>query len=443
MQTTWKKKAGGGSIFIKRLLLLLLIPTASFAAAPVCSNCKIITLDDFSGGLNTLFPTHKVPATMSPFIRNFFIDQETMQTPNGFSVLGSSMVLAKISGVFPYALENGSVFYLVTDSSVTLETQDFKTWVFVSSGSNSGTILNWFQVRNKMWGVNGLDYPITWDHANKVILDGTKGNPSAPKFRYGEYYQDRVFGFNVSGAASDLYWSTTITTDNVIIAPDDSRAWQDTRNISHVGQGDGQIGTAEWIYQGRLRLGKERSIYTLYGDNPSNYNPIKQEGQVGIVSDESVALLDQNSYWLGQDGVYENSKRISDLIQPDIATFKKSQSAVLSNSWETQGDFAKGNFFGSTATIDGLLQNSPNKIKINTAILDPGTQFVQLNSTTNGGVLFSTVVAGVQVGPGRFMYLGEIGFWIRANSLCSGQGESFMFQIVNATSGNKIGRAHV
>lgn len=273
---------------------------------------------------------------------------------NGYTTLGSSRVLQKVTGIFPFVREDGSTTFLVTDSSITLETADYKSWTFVSSGSNTGAILRWKQVRNKMWGFNGVDFPMTWDGAVKNILNGNSGTPNVPKFKFMEFYQDRVWGGNIPGAASDLYFTATITTDNVIIAPDNQFAWP-ADHLVHVGQGDGQIMTALWIADGRLRVGKERSIYTIFGDNPSAYNPRKENAQVGVVSDEAVSILDGQTHFPGQDGIYRNVERISDQIEPNFELINKGASNIIGNVWDTQLQFAQGNFFGSTATADGSL----------------------------------------------------------------------------------------
>lgn len=334
---------------------LLLLGTLAFGDN-LPTGSKTDVLYDFSGGLNTNIPSHKLDNSFSPYLRNVFIDNNKIERVPGYVTLGSSGVLMNVTGIFPFRRETGQTTFLITDSSVTLETANFNMWTFVSSGSNTGTLLTWMQVRNKMWGFNGVDPVITWDGTTKVILDGSKGTPIVPKFRYGSYYQDRVFGFDISGAASDLQFTDVITTAAEILAPDDPRAWPGT-NILHIGQGDGQVGTALWIDHGQLRAGKEFSIYTIYGDRPTNYNPRKEELQDGVVSNESVVSMDGMTNYAGRNGIYKNSQRITDLIQPDYESVNKDTSKIIQESWELQNDFQiKGSqFYGSTATTSGFL----------------------------------------------------------------------------------------
>ena len=344
---------------MKKLLLALLFMPSILTANNLPINAKFETLTDFSGGLVTTLPSYKIANNYSPYMRNVFIDNGGVEGINGFIQVGSTGVLQQITGIFPYYLEDGRKYFLVTDSSVTLETSDFNSYTFVSSGSNTGALLNWMQVRNKMWGFNGVDPVMTWDHSVKTVLDGTNGTPDVPKFKYGAYYQDRVWGLGVPSAASDLRFSAAITTDNVIIAPDDARAWPSSY-LLHVGQGDGQIATALWVYEGMLRVGKERSIYTIYGDDPTAYIPRKEESGNGVISNDSVVVMDGASHFVDADGIYKNTERISDLIEPDFNAINMGVTKIVTNVWETQEDFSKGQFQGSTASVDGLVYINSN-----------------------------------------------------------------------------------
>lgn len=362
---------------------------AQSATLPPGINQELI--DDFSGGLDTVDPSHKVAKGFSPYMRNVFIDNGRIERISGYQTLGSSRTLSKVTGIFPFVRETGQTTFLVTDSSVTLETSDFKNWTFVSSGSNTGALLSWIQVRNKMWGFNGVDFIKTWDSTILTTLNGLNGTPNVPKFRYGAYYLDRVFGFGIPSGASDLYYSAVVTTDNIIIAPDNQFAWP-TSNATYVGRGDGTIGTALWIYQGLLRAGKEQSIYTIYGDNPSNFKPVKEEAGVGVASNESVRVMDGDTHFLGPTGIYRNVERVSDLIEPDIELVNKGPSSIVSNIWETPADFLRGQMYGSSTTLDGFLYSGQGeKIKNTTggAVFPhpiPGTSALAAGTTFYGPI---------------------------------------------------------
>lgn len=344
---------------MKKFIILIL-----FFGFELHAEIKVEQISAPLGGMNTHDPSFRLLSQFSPYMRNVFIDNGRIEGINGFTVLGSSMVLSKVTGIFPFVRETGAVTFLVTDSSMTLETSDFTSWTFVSSASNSGGLLNWLQVKNKMWGFNGLDFVITWDGTTKKILNGTNNTPNPPKFKYGAFWQERVWGFSNPNGISDLDFSSIVTTDAVIINPDDSRAWPTTNNLK-IGSGDGEFGTAIWIKNGQLKIGKERSKYTIYGTNVSNYFARKDaSNSVGVVSNESVVNMDDATYYLSADGIYKDEERISDLIQPDVDAMNKGITRNLLNVWESKTDFERGQFFGTTATVAGLLTENTK---------DPGT----------------------------------------------------------------------
>lgn len=363
-------------------LLILLIPTMSFA--------EELSISDFSGGLNTSDPSFRVAPGFSPYMRNVFVDDGKLEGIKGFEVLGTTNTLNKVTGIFPYRRDSGQTTFLVTDSSVTLETSDFVTYTFVSSGSNAGALLRWMQVREKMWGFNGVDFVRTWDGTTMHRLGLEANTPNVPKFKIGAYHQERVFGLNNPSGASDLDWSDTASTDGVKLEPDDVRSWPATNN-RQIGEGDGQLGTALFVEDGQLRIGKERSIYTLYGTNASNYVARKEENiGDGVVSQESVLSLDGHVTWLGQDGIYESGRRVSDLIDDEVQTISKGSINTVENTWDTKSQFAQGQFFGTTVSAVGMLtlhSGIPSfAVTHHADFTTPGSQTLEAGSTFYGPI---------------------------------------------------------
>ena len=375
------------------LFLVFLLPQIVLAEI-LCPTCKDdVTIDDFSGGLNTAVSLRKIPLTMSPNVRNLLIDEKpgSLIQRKGFIIAGSSMTLRAgngITGIFPYYSDDGTTKFLVTDSSIVLETSDFKAWVEVGRGFNTSVLLRCVQVRNKMWCANGSDAVFTWDSSTRVTLNGTVGTPNVPKFKYPVYYQERVWGLNTVANGSSLDFNAIISTENRLIAPDDYLAWPADRSglQINVGQGDGQVGTGLWIQDGLLRIGKQNSIYTIYGTDP--YTARKTDSQTGLVSFDSVVTLDGNVYYLGPDGIYENLRRISDAFAPDIETFQKDTTQTLENLWETQADFGRGSFlFGSTATLSGFLVPQAEDFRLNwTGDSEPGGSSITLHGGSTATV---------------------------------------------------------
>lgn len=399
---------------IKTLLIsfISLIPLAIYGATQGADGIVTETITSPLGGLNTADPSFKMNPKFSPYMRNVFIDDGKIEGIKGYTVLGSSMVLSRVTGIFPFKRESGQTTFLVTDSSITLETADFKAWTFVSSGSNTGSLLNWMQVRNKMWGFNGVDFVMTWDGTSRATLGGNPAVvPSVPKFRYGAYWHDRVWGLSIPGFASDVYYSALSSTDGAIINPDDYRAWPATQFLK-VNSGNGENGTALWVSNGQLNVGKERSIYTIFGTNPSNYFVRENESDaIGIVSNDSVVNHDGQTYFLSRNGIYKDGTRISDLIEPDIESIAKTNVNVVSNLWETQSEFSKGQFSGTTVTAVGVLSLYPSSHTVNFDALpslgsysNPG-EFLEFSSTQSQFTQFMPLIS---TGTGHPEFKGKV-----------------------------------
>lgn len=427
----------GGYIFLKSLSISLIMASSLYGAGVLPDNLKSESIGTPLGGENTSDPSFRINSKFSPYMRNVFIDNGKIEGIKGYTVLGTTRTLQKVTGIFPFYLEDGTKYFLVTDSSVTLQTQDFNTYVLVSSASNSGVILNWMQVRNKMWGFNGSDSIITWDGTTKQTLNGLNNLPNVPKFKFGAYWQDRVWGFNTTAGASNLDFSSVVSTDATIINPDDHRAWPATNEVK-IGQGDGELGTSLWVKNGQLKCGKERSKYTIYGTNVSNYFARKDDSNgIGVVSNDSVVNMDDATYYLSDGGIYKDDERISDLIEPDIDEISKGRIATVTNLWDTQPEFSNGQFFGSTATATGFLTNQSKTFRINTAETEPVGQFVQFVTTGYSDTGYANLHPGTNLPGTARVVPGNVEIWARVNdvALCVG-GNALTMNIRNNANPN-------
>ena len=380
----------------------------SLSASMLPPNAQRVDLDDFSGGLFTTWPDDKIPLNYSPNLRNVFIDKNKIETIKGYDTAGGTTTLSSVNGIFPFYSEDGNKSFLVSDSSVVLDTSDFSSYVLVSSGLNSAALLRCIQVRNKMWCGNGVDSIFTWDRTTKVNLDGTNGTPNVPKFRYMDYWLNRVWGLNTAANRSSLNWSLpVISTSGLQLAPDDSRAWPSDNQLN-VGRGDGQDGTALYVENGRLKAGKESSIYTIFGNNDSSFEDSKTEPNIGINSIDSIVNLDRTIYFNNPYGFYGGYNRISDLIIPDIEKIQNESSEINQIRWDTQSDFLKGTFNGTTVTASGfltLIEENQNYVPSSTSV-PTGSVALNSGSTYYGFVLLT--FSDSHVNPGFKGYLTKV-----------------------------------
>lgn len=352
------------------VLVLMLLPSILLGADPSLPNKTEIILDDVSGGLSTTLPAYKIGKDYSPYMRNVIVDNGKLDKPNGILFLGSTNTLLSGQGIFPYYDDTGVVSYYVTDSSLVLKTPDFNFYTFVSSGHNTSVVMRCKQARSSMFCSNGID-PV-FEHATvKTILDGTKGNPSVPRGKYQEYYLERLFEGNLPNNPAQVCYSDVKSTNGVAIALDNFLAWP-VGNCFNVGQGDGQGINAMWIQNGQLQFGKERSKYTLFGTNTASFIP-RKTSDIGVASNDSLVMIDGQAHYVGQDGIYRDETRISDLIQAENNSISRDASRVVQNLWESQPDFGKGQVFGTTVPPNGILSLSSA-----TYVIHPSTYFNRL-----------------------------------------------------------------
>lgn len=392
---------------------LLIFMAGLLNAGDLPPSAQVESMTNWSGGLYTDAPANKIKKNFTPNSRNVFVHRNEGQLikRGGFAFLGSTNTLRSGAYGFTFYKEDGSKEYIVSDSSIALSTRDYNTYVLVSSGMNFNFNLDCTQAIQKVWCTNGSDPVFTWDGTNKQILDGTKNFPNVPRFKYIDFFLERIFGLNTSADGMSLNWSAvTVSTTGQIISPDHHLAWPEI-NESRVGEGDGEVGTALWVYRGQLQIGKQRSIYTLFGDRDSNFLPRKTISHAGVSSNDSVVVMDNLTYYKGPDGIYaydgSESVRISDFISPDVEAMQDPSVQTIRNTWETQSQFAAGQFSGSTATVDGFVTISTiTSFAVNYASgIESGTGYIEFSSTDTQFSQWAVIVPTEPVNPS---FLGAI-----------------------------------
>ena len=344
---------------MKKALFLAFLSVSVAWGADLPIETKIEVYEDWSGGLNTASEKGKIPNNQASYIRNLYIDEVWGQLTkrNGYVQMGSTSSISKVSFMFSYKKEDGTKYFIVSDSSQVYATQDFNTYIFIASNLVTTSNLQATQVRNKVWFTNGQDNIFTWDGATKQSIS------YVPKGEYIAYYHERVWIYD--DATALLSFSALTSTDATIVAPDDTRAWKAT-NALYIGRGDGQNGTGLFVYNGLLYAMKEGSIYPIYGTSPSDYFARMVDAHVGTTSQDTIVALDGYIYFLGKNGIYrfdgKNSQRISDAIQPDINNILNSVVREILFEWETKTDFDKGQHFGTYSSAGGGVKSQRKQL---------------------------------------------------------------------------------
>ncbi len=409
------------------LVLLSLAPNA-WGGKRFGPNVRFEKISDVSGGLYTAAKAHKIPHNFSPSIQNGYVDEKqgTFVGGNGFALLGSTPTLQNGKDIFIYNKQDGSKEFLVSDGSSVLRTTDFNTYTLLRSGLNGQQDTRFTEFRFKVWATNELDAVWTWDGTTVTILDGQNysGNqtPNVPRGKFITNYQERVWMGDINSNDSMLNYSALTDTNNVIIAPDSGGAWP-TFNFLPVGEGDGTAITFLRVFNSVLRVGKDNSIYTVFGNQKNSYVAQPTVNSVGFISDFSLAELDGKLLGHSREGVFAfdgtSMQRKTDLIKPNMEALRVDKSRTVNNTWDTQADFLRGGqFSGTTVTAAGFLTLRSDTFTINT--IGPTLPVNNNIGTLNDTITMSTYMVTVATVSLDASYLAVnpiVTLWEKANGL--------------------------
>ena len=360
---------------MKKLLGLLLVFGAfQLQAAQIPANFGYEKLDDFSYGLVTTPDSGNVTKKAATKMRNCYIDKKpgSIVQGSGWSVMGTASGVSYFRYGWDFIKSDGSKKFLIfgstsatptATSGILVETADFSSFTVVKAGLSAILDLDSAQVFYKRWFTNGSDAVFTWDGTTVQTLDGTYPLPNVPKGKYISFYQRSVWVYNLSDNDSQARFSAPVDTTPAALAqnPDTLNAWPAVNGLNF-DRGNGEVGTFIRVFKGKLFVGKDRSIYFVSGIGASSYQPVKVSYNVGFLYQFSTFELDSYLYGHSYDGFYRfdgtNSERLSDDIFPDIQAIRTDTVRNISDTWESESDFRRGLFYGTTVSPTGVLSMS-------------------------------------------------------------------------------------
>lgn len=416
--------------------------SAGFARAErIAPDIQFEEFRDWSGGLRNDVDSHLIGKGYSDYMINCDIEEDGgVVVRSGYQLLGSTPTLTSGKLIFIFNKPDNTQEFIVSDSSLVLTTADFVTYRVVKTGLNPSYNLTAKQIRNEVWFTNGNDSPFTYNGTTVVVLNGTthggSATPVAPKGKYIEYDQDRVWLCATPDDQSICYYSAVSDTGTVpsIIAPTYFLAWPAINALS-IGRGDGTVITFVKSFKGRPRVGKERSIYSIFGNSQGTYVPVKTRAQTGIISSDPVEL-DNLLYGQGPDGFYafdgENVQRLTDHIPDDVEQIRNDVTRTVSDTWETKEDFeASGlaKFHGTTVTADGLLTISTYTFELSTPsafATVSSTDYIRITTGTQQAV--AAIYATTRTVPNGFEGVPNVFYYFnRRGNFSSGGGGGLMY----------------
>ena len=350
------------------LAVVALMTSFAYSAVPAVTD-KLEVLDNFDMGLVTNVSSNKQAKNSSPKIRNMYFDKKigSLVKSDGFVTTGATATLSDERFGITYYKPDGSTEFLVSDGSAVYTTVDHVAYTAIRTGLNRNFNPKFKQIEDKIWIGNGSD---SWSVYTST--GGHKVLTFVPKGKDIEYWDGRPFVFNTPDDASALYYASLRSTDNLVVAPDDQRAWP-TENLFYVGRGDGDQGTFIFDLNGTLVAGKENSMHRIVRRGLNLYDAVKFSANAGIISRDSVVESDGYGYGVGRDGIYEftsgSMRRMTDHIQPDMDNVFVSVTRTGQFTWDLQSEFIRNaSFSGTTATPAGFVTTFSSSFFLNTGL---------------------------------------------------------------------------
>lgn len=399
-----------------RTLLLVLLGVLSGSltwGAQFPDKAQVKSVADFSYGLYDSKDPSKIPDNASPNMRNVLVDESftSVFKRGGQSVAGSTSNAAYFSRAWDLGKNDGSVTHLLfgstsatpsSTSGILVETSDFVTWTMVRSGLSGVVDLDSAQVQFERWFTNGTDSVFVYNGTTVSVMNGAGGTPNVPKGRLITYNENRVYIGNLSDDSSAVAFSVLndTTPSANVVAPNQRAAWPDG-NFYRLSfdRGDGEELSFLGSLHGIVCAGKASSMFIMSGTSELNFRYRRTDARAGFISQVGVSELDGVLYGQGRDGFYafdlSNMVRISDPISNRISAIRSETTRIIDFTWETQADFKRGSFYGTTSTVSGLLTIATIPVSLNftgEVSVPTGTLFTFSGSTfTPWGVLKSSI----------------------------------------------------
>lgn len=250
--------------------------------------------NNFGDGLNTGLSPFEIKDNELTYVRNmgtqdypslsvrhgrtfYSTAMPTITTPNAMGERGNSQIHVIDGNTWKYWNTTGSTFVALTTTlaSTDGEFQDY------TIGTNRYTIF-----------MNGTDKKY-WDGTSTALTLGTSDTPLSKIFTV---HKKRIF----MAKNTVLYWCVANDiNDWTTLLPTETASG----NIT-ITRAKGDI-TAICEYNDKIIIFTENSMHELYGSDPSNYEIIDVEGEIGCLSNKSIVKSNKRLYFYWYDGIYE------------------------------------------------------------------------------------------------------------------------------------------
>jgi hypothetical protein len=246
---------------------------------------------DFSRGPNYTDGPLGLADTELAETDNFYYEGGLKTIPGATRLLATTAMGGSpnaITGIFHYEQKDGTQKFVVTTDGGRMAYQNGSAWTNISTtlSTVAKTYWSWSVFNDTLIAASGSNAVKKWDGTTFADLGGTP-----PQGRFVSVHTDYVLLAGHTSAPSKLRYSDT----------NDPNTWP-AGNSLNVGLDDGQIIT------GLQRLGdvtvvfKERSIYSLSGASPTDFQIDATLSEVGCIAPNSIVLTDAGIFFWSEAG---------------------------------------------------------------------------------------------------------------------------------------------
>ena len=334
---------------MNKILFLLLFPSLIYAA-----NLQPITLNNFTGGLNTRIDSGLLDDKDSQECSNVvFDDHYTLQSRKGYVLKGTLPVQGNVLSSYEFDQANGKKWYIVQCDSSIFATEDWLTWTPITLNALSTFYpCNYAVLNNNLFISNGIDYVCVWDG----ILLSTY--TFIPRGRYIISDNNQLWIAGVAGTPSTVYFSRPDILPNLI------DSWSQLNSID-VNIDDGDIITGIVIYQNKKVVFKKQQTYAITGNSLGDIYLRNYSNKIGCIDNNSIQLFKNYLLFLSKDGLRSFNGAGVDLVSEKIYNDLKNIQQINSGGlfeWRinTDADFTSGSFSGLDVINNSVQLSSIN-----------------------------------------------------------------------------------
>lgn len=352
------------------------------------------TIRDFKAGLNTLQDSSAIPDNAAQDLSNVDVYTGRIEKRRGTLKANSTALTGNqaIRKGHEYIASNGTFYLLTVSSNTIFYSSDGGATNTVGTSTHGITSTTRFQTINAL----GNAYFIS-STTNAIVFNGSAftQNTSIPLGSAAAFFAGRIWVANGSTLYGSRVSSDTDWTDDGV---DDADAFS-----AVVRSQDGYSITALVPFGPDLLVFKSYSVDRLVLNNDGlTFSLVPVISHIGTNYPEAIQSEDNEVVWLAHDGVYAYNgaeiKRISENIQPTIASLAQLSAASRSYTETTQANFALGTSTGVSTSItpDSVVLSTWTAIDTSTTDFSGGT----LSSTrllSPGSVILSTSDTNISV----------------------------------------------